>query len=338
MNQTPAASSPERLLRTANAFRESAALKAAVDLDVFTAIAEGNDTAASLAEHCGAAERGVRILCDSLTVMGFLSKDDGRYRLTEESAAFLVRGSPAYMGDIVNFLVAPPHTDAIDRLADAVRKGGVAASVAGSDVPEHPMWVEFARAMTGLQRMPAQMLAELIEFERRADVEVLDIAAGSGIFGISLALRHEAVRVTAVDWPNVLEVARENAERAGVAARHRLLPGDAFTVEFGGEFDVILLTHFLHHFSRAECERLLKKVHAALRPGGRLYALEFVPNEDRVSPPEPALFALQMLRQTPAGDAYPFSEFAQMFEQAGFPGTRAHRLPETPYTVLISVK
>ena len=114
---------------------------------------------------------------------------------------------------------------------------------------------------------------------------MLDIAAGHGIFGIVIAQRNPQAEIVAVDWAGVLSVATENAAKMGVAARHKALPGDAFSADLGTGYDVALMTNFLHHFDAATCTTLLKKVAASLKPGGRIAVLEFVPNDDRVSPP-----------------------------------------------------
>ncbi len=136
----------------------------------------------------------------------------------------------------------------------------------------------------------------------------------------------------------MLEVARENAQKAGVQDRYKLLPGDAFAVDFGSGYDVVLLTNFLHHFDPPTCETLLRKIHSSLKPSGRCITLEMVPNEDRVSPPMPASFALMMLATTPSGDAYPFSEYDRMFRAAGFPRNELRRPPMAPGAVILSTR
>ncbi len=313
----PGAPSPELFLRVANAYRDSAALKGAVDLDLFTAIAEGATTVPALAARCHATERGIRILCDYLVVLGFVTKAGNAYALTRDSAVFLDRRSPAYMGDAVHFLLGPLFTTNISDVAAAVRKGGVATSARGSDEPGHPQWVEFARSMTGMMRKPAELLAQAIDLPAGRESRVLDIAAGSGVYGIAVAGRHPQARVTAVDWPNVLQVARENAEAAGVAARMDYLPGSAFEVAFVAPYDAVLVCNFLHHFDPPSCETFLARARDVLGPDGRIHVVEFVPDEDRVSPPVAATFALQMLRQTPGGDAYTAAEYTTMFEHIG---------------------
>ncbi len=166
-------------------------------------------------------------------------------------------------------------------------------------------------------------------------MRVLDIAAGHGLFGIEIAKQNPEAHVTGLDWAPVLRVALDNARKAGVQDRYDMLPGSAFEVDFGGPYDAMLLTNFLHHFDQPTCVALLKKVHGALRPGGRAATLEFVPNEDRVSPPMPAAFSMTMLASTPEGDAYTLNELSSMYNQAGFGGVTAHPIPMSPHTVVM---
>jgi 2-polyprenyl-3-methyl-5-hydroxy-6-metoxy-1,4-benzoquinol methylase len=130
-------------------------------------------------------------------------------------------------------------------------------------------------------------------------------------------------------------VALKNAEKAGVQERYDMLPGSAFEVEFGGPYDAVLLTNFLHHFDQPTCVTLLKKVRAALRPGGRAATLEFVPNDDRVSPPIPAAFSMTMLTTTASGDAYTLKELTAMYSDAGFHGMSGHPIPMSPHTIVM---
>jgi methylase of polypeptide subunit release factors len=181
-------------------------------------------------------------------------------------------------------------------------------------------------------------MTKLIDYDPDRKLKVLDIAAGHGVFGIAVAERFPNAEIIALDWPNVLEVARENAQRAGVGTRYSTLPGSAFEVEFGSNYDLILLTNFLHHFDEATCVRLLEKAHGALAEGGRAVTLEFVPDEDRVAPPGAAGFSLVMLASTPHGDAYTFTELERMFKKAGFSQSELHELPPTFQRVVISEK
>ena len=313
---TPQQPTPERFFGAINAYEQTEAIKTAVELEVFTAIAEGNTTAAAIAKRCEASERGVRMLCDFLTIHGFLTKDGTQYGLTPDSAVFLNRKSPAYLGGAIEFLLAPRVREAHGLLTEAVRRGGSALGE-GNMVPENPDWVKFARAMMPMMVMPAQvMTAELLK--GGAAHKVLDIAAGHGIYGITVAKQNPAAEIYACDWKNVLAVAEENARAMGVADRYHLLPGSAFDVDFGSGYDLALVTNFLHHFDPPTCTTFMKKVHASLEPGGRAAIVEFVPNPDRVSPPMAAAFSMVMLATTPAGDAYTFAELESMSKDAGF--------------------
>jgi hypothetical protein len=331
---TPNMPTPERIFETMNAFQRTQALGAAIELDLFSAIGEGVTTAKSLGERLGAAERGVRVLCDYLVVIGLLAKNDGRYSLAPDTAVFLDRRSPAYMGTAARFLMSPGLKEAFRDVTGTVRRGGTSLDGQGTVEPNNPIWVEFARGMAPLVRPAAEFMAELA-----GDVsKVLDIAAGHGLFGIHVARKSPSAQIHAVDWPAVLEVARENAESAGVSKRLNLIPGSAFEVDFGEGYDVALLTNFFHHFDKPTCVGLMKKVHRALGAGGRALTLEFVPNDDRVTPPQPGAFAFIMLNTTPSGDAYTFTEYQEMFREAGFSKCERHQPPGLPQSVIQSYK
>ena len=336
-DQTPQPS-PELFFQTINAYQRTAALKAAIELNLFTVISEGAQTAQEVAARCGASESGTRILCDYLVIIGFLTKESGRYNLTQDSAIFLNRHSPAYMGGTIEFLLSPMITDNFQDVASVVRKGGTLSDEGGTVSHDNPVWVKFARAMAPMMMIPAQAIAKLVGNNDGKKFKVLDIAAGHGLFGITIAQQHPNAEIVALDWPNVLEVAKENAQGAGVSDRYSTLEGSAFDVDYGNGYDVVLLTNFLHHFDPQTCESLLQKVHAALNDGGGTVTLEFVPNEDRVSPPIPAAFSMMMLSGTAGGDAYTFPELERMFKSAGFAQSALHEIPASPSRLVISRK
>ncbi len=326
--------SPDHIFSTLNAFQQSVALKGAIDLELFTNIADGAKTPAEIAVQCQANERGVRILCDYLTILGFLTKSDGGYGLTPESATFLSKHSPAYLGSIANFILNDWQVHNYHDVASIVRKGS-ALEGAGDMDPENPVWVEFARNMVPIVYPATQALAAAAA-EPGKQVKVLDIAAGHGMFGIAVALRNPAAEIVAVDWKNVLEVAKENAARAGVQDRYQTLAGSALEIDLGAGYDIALLPNFLHHFDYATNVALIRKVRAALNPGARVFTVEFVPNDDRVSPPVPAAFSFTMLGATNGGDAYTFRELEQMFREAGFSSTGIHDIPNSPEKLLVT--
>jgi hypothetical protein len=329
--------SPQLFFQTINAYQRTEALKGAIDLEVFTAISEGNNTSSEIAKRCETSERGMRILCDFLTIMGMLSKENDHYRLTPDSAFFLDKHSPAYLGGTTEFLCSPMLTDGSKNIAEAVRKGGTTMAGEGTIGPENPVWVKFARAMGPMMAMPAQLIPKLVDPQANQKLKILDIAAGHGLFGIGFAKNNPQVEIVALDWAAVLAVAKENARLAGVD-RYSTIEGSAFDVDFGSGYDLVLLTNFLHHFDPPTCETLLRKVRAALGEGGRAVTLEFVPNDDRVTPPDAASFSMMMLCSTPAGDAYTFAELERMFNNAGFSHSTIYPLPPTIQQVVVSEK
>jgi len=329
---------PALLFQTINAYQRTEALKAAIELEVFTAIGEGKTTAKAIAERTSAAERGIRILCDFLCIMGFLNKAGQDYSLTPDSAMFLDKKSPAYMGGATEFMLSPMLTAGFKDFAGAVRKGGVTASAEGTIAPDHPVWVDFARAMAPMMAMPAELMAGLVDPGGKKKLRILDIAAGHGLYGIAFAKRNPQTEIVALDWANVLEVAKENARKAGVSDRYSTITGSAFDVDFGEGYDLVLLTNFLHHFDPPTCEALMRKVHAALADGGLAVTLEFVPNDDRITPPEAASFSVMMLGSTPSGDAYTFAELEGIMKDAGFSSSEIYQLPPSIQQAVISQK
>jgi SAM-dependent methyltransferase len=326
---------PGLVFEMLQAHQRTAALKAAIDLDVFRAVGEGPGDVASIARHCSASERGIRILCDFLAIHGVLAKKDGRYRHTPTSAAFLDPRSPSSLASIAQFLSNPAMMEPYNHLADIVRAGRTPLPGDGSVAPENPIWVQFAETMAPMMAPMVGPLGAIVLEGHTGPMRVLDIAAGHGLFGIEIAKQNPQARVTGLDWAPVLRVALDNARKVGVQDRYNMLPGSAFEVDFGGPYDAVLLTNFLHHFDPPTCVGLLKKVRAALHPGGRAATLEFVPNEDRISPPMPAAFSMTMLTSTVAGDAYTLSQLSAMYADAGFVAVTAHPIPMSPHTVVM---
>jgi ubiquinone/menaquinone biosynthesis C-methylase UbiE len=335
----PHAPSPALIFDTLTAYQRTSALRAAIQLDLFTAIGEGKKTPAEIASRIQASEKGTRVLCDFLVIMGFLTKYANKYGLTADSAAFLDRKSPAYMGTVADFLgLIGQDSGAFNDLAAVVRKGGTLMEGEGTVNPDNPVWVNFAHSMAPLQAMPSELIAKMVDADAGRKCKVLDIAAGHGLFGIAIAKHNPNAEIVVLDWPAVLEVAQENARKAGVANRLSKLPGSAFDVDFGTGYNVVLITNFLHHFDIPTNEALLRKVHAALASGGLAITLEFIPNEDRVTPPSEASFSMMMLGTTAHGDAYTFAEYEKMFRGAGFARSEMRELSPLPQRVIVSYK
>jgi 2-polyprenyl-3-methyl-5-hydroxy-6-metoxy-1,4-benzoquinol methylase len=241
------------------------------------------------------------------------------------------------MGGMAEFLVSGQNLDNMQILTKSVRKGGTASDIGDNSKPKDDRWVNFARSMGAMAVPMAGVLAQMIG-PGSAPIQVLDIAAGHGMYGITVAKILPNVHVTALDWPPVLEVAKENASKAGVLDRYTTRPGSAFEADLGEGYDYIFITNFLHHFDPPTNEMLLKRFHAALKPGGKTFTVDFVPNADRVTPPMAAAFSLVMLAHTDAGDAYTQAEYAKMHRAAGFKSCSLHPVPELPQQVVVAEK
>src|SRR5262245_9734230 len=228
--QQQSSTTPERIFNIFTAYQQSGVLKGAIELDLFTAIGEGNATVEALAKRCQASPRGIRTLADYLTVMGLLTKNGSIYGLAADSAMFMDKRSQAYIGSASQFLGGNALIDTFKDVANAVRKGGTTLPGEGTVEPDNPIWVDFAKAMAPLMFPNAQAMANIAGTSSTKS-KILDVAAGHGVFGIVMATKNPSAQIVALDWPRVLDVAEENARRFNVIDRWSKLPGTAMSVD-----------------------------------------------------------------------------------------------------------
>jgi hypothetical protein len=327
-------SSENPVFDIAIAYQKTAALIAAVKLDIFTAIGSETVSVNQLVSRTGASARGLRILCDCLSVLGLLKKDATRYSLTDIARTFLDESSPFARGNVVDFVAAPEMIDLFFRDPVSYVRNGGSAGLANVS-PDHPVWIRFAKAMVPFAVANAKRVAAHVAALSNPPHTVLDIAAGHGLYGIEVAKVVPDALVTAVDWAPVLTLAKVNAEDAGIADRFRMVAGSAIELDWGCDYDLILLPNFLHHFDFDTCVSLLRKAKLSSAAHGQILGVEFVPNEDRISPPIPAMFAFWMLATTPGGDAYTARELDEMARNAGFRGATTRSLAPAPESLVI---
>jgi ubiquinone/menaquinone biosynthesis C-methylase UbiE len=328
--------SPEPLMQIMQGLEATAILQAGVHLGVFDALAEGKDDVKSVSGRIGASERGTRILLDALSAFGLVEADGG-YKLTPLAEAFLVTGRPSYLGGMVNILAGDWAWTGYPRLADAVREG---RSVLEQDAetPEHSFWETFARSSPGIATPASHALAEALApwAESRETLDVLDIACGSGLFGLTIAERFQHVQLTLLDWPNVLAITRGTVEQKGLLDRTSFVEGDVFGVPLGGPYDLVVASHIFHHFSEERCLELLRRLSSALKPGGRLAINEFSADAPVSEEPFPRLFSIIMLVWTQAGEAYPVETYRRWLEATGFSPPEVHQGAGMPSRFLIA--
>jgi SAM-dependent methyltransferase len=310
--------SPCRIFETLVGYWNTEALKAAIELDLFTALGTSSRTAGELAERCRANEAGIRRLCDFLAALGLVRSRSGRYRSAPAAARYLDRQSAASLVSIMGFYMSPPVTEAFAHLAAAVRCGAAVLENERLLGPGSPAWVQFAEAVWPLRRIEANIVADTLDELGLARGRVLDLGCGGSPLGIALAERHRKLRVVAQDWPDVVAVAARHARRTGVADRVATLPGDARTIDLAGPYDLVLMVNFLEYFDPTTRLALSRKVYAALRPGG--VAATYAPlREARGTSSWPAAaYSLLLLLTSLAGDAFTFAQLDELFQAAGF--------------------
>lgn len=298
------------LIEEFRAFERALALRTAIEMDLFTRIGGGANTIRALAAACRASKRGLGALCDYLTVQGHLAKRGARYNLTLNSRLYLTTASPAYLGSAVKFLASDAAVAAFCDLRQTTLRG--ARSRAKLD------WVEYARSMAPLAQPIASFVASTLKVKSAGPIQVLDLAAGHGWYGLAIAAQNRSAQIFALDSADVLEIALENADQSGVSQRYHPIAGDAFKARFGGPYDLVLAANFSHHLDEAANTRLFRKTRARLKPSGRFVLIDFIPNPDRVSPSPDASFALTLLATSEHGNIYTFDEYSIMLRAAGF--------------------
>jgi len=332
-----AAVTPEKIQQLAWGYAPPLMIEAALDHGVFDLLDAGPGTAAEVAARSGASVRGLRAVMNALAGLNLLTKDaDGRFGLTADSAAFLVSTKPGFLGGLIRHT----STQLVPKwlaLSEVVRTGKPAASVnreqAGTDF-FHP----FVEDLFPMSYPSAQRLAEALAIaETKKPVRVLDLAAGSGVWGIALAQQSPRVTVTAVDWPGVLDVTRKVAARLGVAARFSFVAGDLESADFGRGHDIATLGHILHSEGEKRGRALLKKTFEALAPGGVIAIAEFLVDDARTGPPVSLMFAVNMLVNTDEGDTWSFGEIAGWLRDAGFRNPRTIDAPG-PSPLILAAK
>jgi hypothetical protein len=330
--RTPSAA----LLDMAQAYRQSAILITACQLAVFTHLAPGGLSAEALAERCQVPVRGLRRLLNACVVLDLLEKEGQAYHNTPIAENFLVEGHPAYMGNFIG--AGAEHYDAWGRLMQAIRE----------DRPMNPHGAEtlhtlpaerlrrYVESLYDLGKRNAVAIAERVDLSQTR--RMLDVAGGSGIYAITFAQRQANLHATVFELPPIVPFAQEIIARHGMQAQVSIHPGNYFQDDLGQEYHLVLLSNNLQTEGPESCQMILRKAFAALAPDGQLLIHGVMPHADRVSPPQQALFQVQMLLSFPEGDAHPAEDICLWAEEAGFVDLAVIRLPSPAFTTLIMAR
>jgi precorrin-6B methylase 2 len=313
------------------------AIKAAIDNRVFDILDAGPKTVEEIARESGASVRGLSAILNMLVSIELIAKSsDGRYRLTPESQTFLVSTKPSFQGAIFKHLTTQLMPSWM-HLSEVVKSGKPATSVneqgAGSTFFE-----QFVEDILPLSYPAARTLGASLNLAAASSpVRVLDLATGSGVWGIALAQLSQQVTVTAVDWPAVLPVTKRVAAKFGVAERFTLVAGDLQEAAFGTGYNIATLGHILHSEGAERSKQLIKKTFDALAPGGIIVIAEFVANDDRSGPTPAMIFAVNMLVNTDVGDTFTLREMIAWLTDAGFKNVRTLESPG-PAPLILATK
>ncbi len=306
---------------------KAAVLKAAIELEVFTRLAEGHRTVPAIARLSGTTERGMRILLDALVFMGLLSKFHTEYKLAPTAEAFLVKGKPTYTGDA---LLGDFAWDARGQLSKVIRTGKILAPVAYSDAYE-PIWAGIAASSLVDWQKQAEAANALwdklgITTENAKGLRVLDVGGGAGIASFALAKRHPSIRITAIDRAMVLPYTKQIAEAMGVTSQVTMMVGDALNLELkAGAFDLIFFGNLTNYFSPEQNVGAFRRAYEALTLNGRIVIHAPIADEDHKGPGEVPMAGIEVLLSSPDGDIYTFAEYRGMLEAVGFSEVTQHK-------------
>jgi ubiquinone/menaquinone biosynthesis C-methylase UbiE len=328
---------PERLMELSFAYAPPLIISAAVSNKVFDSLEDDAKTPEQVAEKTGASTRGLRILMNALVGLNLLKKDrQEKYSLTPESAAFLVSSK---LGTHAGFFgtIAPQIISRWLRLPDIVREGRPAVAV-NQEIEGTEFFSQLVERIIPMSYPPAQKLGDHLKLAKTGnEVRVLDLAAGSGIWGIALAEKSPRVRVTAVDWAGMIPTTKRITQKFSVADRFNYLEGDISVSNFGSGYDIATLGHILHSEGEERSRQLLKKTFRALKSGGTIAIAEWLVNDDRTKPLPSLMFAVQMLVNTEKGDTFSFNEIKSWLEEAGFKKVRKLQAPG-PSPLILATK
>lgn len=328
---------PERIMQFVWGYVPPLILQAAIRHHVFDVLDSGPKTVDEVHKETGASVRGLTAIMNALVGLDFLAKDkQDRYSLTPESAAFLVSTKPAFQGGLLRHVseqLIPNwlHLNEVVATGEPVRSVNQQGN--GSE-----FFKQFVNDIFPMSYPAAQVLARHLNAGGAGrTVRVLDLAAGSGVWGIALAQSSEHIRVTAVDWPDVIPVTRGTVGRFGLANRFSFVEGDLLKADFGSDYDIATLGHILHSEGREHSRALLAKTFGALASGGTIAIAEFLVNADRNGPVNGLFFAVNMLVNTDNGDTYSFEEIGGWLAEVGFTDARTIDSPG-PSPLILATK
>jgi hypothetical protein len=334
--------SPGRIMELGRAFWASKALLSAVELNLFTALAEyGPQDAEALRRRLGLHGRGARDFLDTLVALSMLERgDDGRYANTPETDLYLDRRKETYVGGLLEMCNARLWRF-WGSLTEALRTGepqneakGGGEDLFGALYADPARLEGFLRAMTGLSLPIAQAVAECFPWARYGSV--IDIGAAQGCLPVQVAKAHPHLTGAGFDLPPVQPVFERYIVEHGLADRLRFHPGD-FMRDPLPTADVLVMGHILHDWDLPTKQALVAKAYTALPPGGALLAYDEIIDDDRRTRASGLLMSLNMLIETRGGFDYTGADCIGWMREAGFRDAHVEALTET-HSMVVGTK
>lgn len=328
---------PERLQQFANGYAPPLIIAAAVNNKVFDSLESAPKTIEQVSKETGASRRGLRAIMNALVGLKLLKKNrQNQYSLTPESAAFLVSNQPGSFAGMFATIV-PRLVSKWLPLTDIVRNGQPMKAV-NQETEGTEFFSQLVETIIPMSYPGAQKLGDHLKLAKaKEEVRVLDLAAGSGIWGIALTQKSPRVRVTALDWAGMIPTTKRVTEQFGARDQFDFIEGDLLEANFGNGYDVAILGHILHSEGEDRSRQLLKKTCRALKSGGTIAIGEWLVNDERTEPPHSLMFAVQMLVNTQQGDTFSFNEIKSWLEDAGFKKVRKLNVPG-PSPLILATK
>jgi ubiquinone/menaquinone biosynthesis C-methylase UbiE len=330
--------SPRRLMRILGDFANSQILDASIEYDFFTLIHKGLQSAEEIARAAGTDARATRIVLDSLPALGLIEKRGGKYFLTPTADVFLVKEKPSYVGDFRH--VALALWDGMAHLKESLKTGKPLSRM--DTGAELQVWEKLVLGIIVIAEPAAKALCDILKIgSARKGIQVLDIAGGSSIFGMTILSRDPSAQVTQLDWPNVNAVAKKANKERGLDGKIRFIDGEHHTAPIETNYyDLVLASNFCRFESPRGNQELFAKAYSALKPGGIFVVNDFVPNEERTEPTFALRFSVYTLTHTPEGECWTLSQYSDWLQKAGFKSIKIHGdVPKTlPGTTLIVAK
>ena len=328
---------PERIIQMAWGYAAPLILEAAIRHRVFDVLDQGPLNIWEVQKATGASARGLTAIMDALVGLNFLSKDEqGRFALTPESDLFLVSTKPSFQGGVIKH--CSEHLIPRWLHINEVVATGKPVSAVNQEADGGEFFRNFVVDIFPMSYPSAQALAKEMDYgPGGSPIRVLDLAAGSGVWGIAQAQSSPRVQVTAVDWPEVLPVTKKTVARFGFADRWSYVEGDLHDADFGSGHHVATLGHILHSEGERRSRELLAKTYAALTSGGTIAIAEFLVNKERTGPVQGLLFAVNMLINTQEGNTWSFEEIGAWLEEVGFKNIRTLPAPG-PSPLILATK